>query len=51
MKINFQGSQKKHVRVTKSPNGLGKNILKIIYSSPPTPKSYVGPIGFHGYNS
>ena len=50
MKFDFQGSQKKYVRVAKSPNGLGKSISKTIYFSPLTCKSYVGPIGFHGYN-
>ena len=50
LKFNFQGSQKLHVRVTKSPNGLGKSILKTIYFLPPASKTYVGPIGFYSYN-
>ena len=50
LKFNFQGSQKLHIRVTKSPNGLGKSILKTRYFLPPTTKTYVGPIGFYSYN-
>ena len=50
MKFNFQGSQNLYVRVTKSPNGLGKSILKTIYFLPPISKTKVGPIGFYSYN-
>ena len=50
MKINFQGSQKMHVRVTISPKGLVKSILKFMFFIPPKPKSFKTTNSFYGNN-
>ena len=50
IKIIFQLSQKYHVRVAISPNGLGTFFSKIISTASLGSKSKYPTFGFHGYH-